>query len=542
MLVREVLFGIFGGLGLFIYGIRIMGDGLHKAAGNELRRILGALTRSPLRGVLVGAGVTAIIQSSSATTVMTVGFVNAGLMTLQQAIGVVFGANIGTTITAQLIAFKLTDYALLFIGIGMILHFFVKNTTLRHFGQFMLGFGMLFLGLNIMTSVVKPFGSSDTIKNLFINFSKNPILGILTGMLITMTLQSSSVTVGLVLALASVGLLDLKGAIPLILGDNIGTCITALLASIGTSVSARRTAIAHITFNIMGTIIVILLLPVYTKLILLTAKDIARQCANAHTLFNVMNTLLFLPFTRIFARFITTIVPGEEIETDYEPKYLEKHLVYTPVLALKAAVQESIRTLNITQKMIDNSYTGFVKNDSELLDKVEIQEEAVDTLRLAITDYLMKVMQQDLSAEESRKIPGLLHVINDIERIGDLAENLRDLAKRKIEKKLPFTKDAMEELNHMYKELLDMLENTKRSLETNDIVDAEKVIEKEETMNSLRNKLKQNHIRRLEQGRCKVLSGIVFIDFVSNLEKIADHLTNIGQAVMYPLQWEHIER
>ncbi|MFQ5868186.1 MAG: Na/Pi cotransporter family protein [bacterium] len=540
-MIKETIFGIVGGLGLFIFGIHLMGAGLHKASVDKIRKILAALTATPFVGMLVGAGVTSLIQSSSATAVMLVGFVNAGLMTLRQAIGVILGANIGTTITAQLIAFKLTDYALPIIGLGMGLNFFAKKKFYKNIGEFLFGFGILFLGLKILTGSVKPFGASESVRNAFIIFSKSPITGIATGMVVTMIVQSSSVTVGLVLALASVGLIDLRGAIPLILGDNIGTCITALLASIGTTISAKRTAIAHVTFNVLGVLLLLPFLPYYQNLIETTAPSIMRQCANAHTIFNVMITMLFLPLAGVLARSIERAVPGEETVVEAGPKHLERRLLNTPVLALQAAIHETIHTLNLVKEMIDDAIEGFMENDIKALDKVVQGEEAVDSLRMAVSNYLVALMQRELSEEESKKIPSLLHVINDVERMGDHAENLMDLAERKIEEKLPFSNMAISEIYQIQGEIDQMVEEAISALKTNEVREAEKVIEREARVNLLRDELNENHVKRLENGTCKVLSGIVFLEMVSNFEKIGDHLTNIGQAVISPLQWEHIE-
>jgi len=540
-MIRETIFGVVGGLGLFIFGIHLMGAGLHKASADKIRKILAALTSTPFMGMLVGAGVTSLIQSSSATTVMLVGFVNAGLMTLRQAIGVILGADIGTTITAQLIAFKLTDYALPIIGLGMAMNIFAKKKFYKSIGEFLFGFGILFLGLKILTGSVEPFGASESVRNAFIIFSKSPITGIATGMMVTMIVQSSSVTVGLVLALASTGLIDLSGAIPLILGDNIGTCITALLASMGTTISAKRTAIAHVTFKVIGVVLLLIFLPYYQKLIAATATNIMRQCANAHTIFNVMITMLFLPLAGVLARTIEKVVPGKETVVEAGPKHLEKHLLNTPVLALQAGIYETIHTLNLVKEMIDDAIEGFMKNDIKALDKVAQGEEAVDSLRMAVSNYLVELMQRELSEEESKKIPSLLHIINDVERIGDHAENLRDLAERKIDEKLPFSKMAISEIRQIQGEIDQMVEEAISALKTNEVKEAQKVIERESQVNLLRDKLNQNHVKRLEDGTCKVLSGIVFLEMVSNLEKIGDHLTNIGQAVISPLQWEHIE-
>jgi len=536
---KELVFGIMGGLGLFIYGIWEMSEGLHKAFGGRMRKILHSLTGGPKRSVLVGAGITSIIQSSSATTVMVVGFVNAGLMTLIQALGVIFGANIGTTVTGQLIAFRLTDYALPIIGIGMLTIFLAKIKSHKYIGEFLMGFGILFLGLNILTNVVKPLGQYPWFNNAFVTFSKNPLLAILIGMAVTAILQSSSVTTGMVIGLAIVNLVDLRAAILLVLGCDIGTCITALIASLGTNISARRAAVGHIMFNIIGVIIFLPFLGFFQNLVGHTSGDLPRQIANANTLFKVINTIIFLPFIRVYAGLLTKIVKGEEEEEiEYMPKYLERHLLNTPPIALEAAVKETIRTLGLTQRMVDSAMKGFFNNDIKSLEKVTKGEEAVDSLRTAITDYLVELMQRELSPEESRKIPPLIHAINDVERIGDHAENLRDLAEQKIDGKLPFSDIAIGELKKMYDDINSMINCSLNALKLNNVNEAKLVLERECQVNILRDSLKENHVKRLEQRQCNVLSGVVFLDTISNLEKIGDHLNNVAQAVMDGLQWD----
>jgi len=536
-MVKEVIFGLFGGLGLFIYGIWQMSEALHKVCGEKMRRVLHNLTGSPIRGILVGAGVTVLIQSSSATTVMVVGFVNAGLMSIVQALGIIFGANIGTTITAQLIAFRLTDYALPFIGLGMLTMFLAKKKTHKHIGEFLLGFGILFLGLKISTDVVKPLGGNPLFNNILVSFSRNPLLGVLAGAVITGILQASGVTVGMVLGLAMINLIDLRAAIALVFGCNIGTCATALLASIGTNVSARRVAVAHVMFNITGTVIFLPFLAPFQNLISHTSSELPRQIANAHTLFNVINTLIFIPFIRPYANLLTKIVKGkEEEEIEYLPKYLERHLLNTPPIALEAAVKETIRTLGLTQKMVGLAMESFFDNDAKSLEKVAQGEEAVDSLREAITNYLVELMQRELSPGESRKIPPLIHAINDVERIGDHAENLRDLAQQRIDNRTPLSEIAIEELKKMYEDINRMISCSINALKLNKIDEAKLVLEQECQINTLRDRLKGNHVKRLEQGQCKVLSGVVFLDVISNLEKIGDHLTNVAQAVIEGLQ------
>lgn len=538
-MAKDIIFGVLGGLGLFIYGIHKMSEGLHKASRQRLRKILHSLTGGPKRGILVGAGITSLIQSSSATTVMVVGFVNAGLMTLTQALGVIFGANIGTTITAQLIAFKLTDYALPIIGIGMIMMLVTKRRIYKNIGECLLGFGILFLGLSILTNVVRPLANSPVFNEILIKFSENPFLGVMVGAFVTAIFQSSSVTTGMVLGLSIANLINLNTALPIILGCNIGTCVTAIIASIGTSIVAKRAAIAHVIFNAIGVLIFLPFLGPFKTLVSLTSSDTTREIANAHTLFNVINTLIFIPLIPLFARLLTRFVKGkEEEEVEYLPKYLEKHLLATPPIAIEASIKEIVRTLGLTKKMVGISMHSFLNNDLGSLEKITRKEEAVDSLREAITEYLVQLMQNELGQEESRKIPSLIHAINDVERIGDHAENLRDLAEQKIENRLFFSPAALEELNRMYGDVNKMIDCSIKALQMNDTNEAKFIIEQECQINVTRDRLKNNHTRRLEEGQCNVLSGVVFLDIISNFEKIGDHLNNVAQAVIQGLQWE----
>jgi len=539
-MVHEIIFGVLGGLGLFIYGIREMSEGLHKASGEKMRKVLHSLTGGPKRGVLVGVGITSLIQSSSATTIMVVGFVNAGLMTLTQSLGVIFGANIGTTITAQLIAFKLTDYALPIIGIGMIMSITAKRKPYKNIAECLLGFGILFLGLSILTQVIKPLGDSPVFKDILVNLSINPVLGVLAGAFVTAIFQSSSVTTGMILGLSMAGLIDLGTALPLILGCNVGTCVTAVIASFGTSIGARRAAVAHVIFNIAGVLIFLPFLGLFRRLVSFTSADVTREIANAHTLFNVINTLIFIPLIPLFAKFLTFIIKGkEEEEVEYLPKYLEKHLLNTPPIAIEAAIKEIVRTLGLTKKMVWIAINSFMSNDLKSLEKITRREEAVDSLREAITNYLVQLMQRELSPDESKKIPPLIHAINDVERIGDHAENLRDLAEQKIENRLPFSPLAIEEIQRMYDEISSMIDCSIKALQQNDANEAKVVMEEECQINVMRDRLKSNHTKRLEGGKCNVLSGVIFLDIISNLEKIGDHLNNVAQAVIEGLQWDN---
>ncbi len=534
-MLREVIFGIIGGLGLFIYGIHIMGEGLQGTAGARLRRILQTITKNPLAGIFTGACTTAIIQSSSATTVMAVGFVNAGLLSFLNSIGVVMGANIGTTVTAQIIAFRVNEYALPAIGIGLALSLFGRRRIIKNVGRTLLGFGILFLGLTIMTDTTRFLGESEAVKGIFINMSRNPLLGVLAGMVVTMLIQSSSATIGLTMALAMGGLVDLYGAIALVLGDNIGTCITAALASIGGSVSAKRTAVAHVLFNATGVFVFLSALSLYTELIRHTAVSIGRQVANAHLFFNCINTIVFFPFIRPFSELVKKIVPGKEVFDEAGPKFLERHLLNTPSVAIQQARLELARMAGITRGMVRDGMNCFFEN-KPVPGKFSQTEEMVDGLQHDITEYLVELSRRRLDEEESEAIPALMHAVNDIERIGDLSENLVEAAERRQAERLAFSEDAIKEVRDMFTGIDEMTAQAINALQENDARIGRTVWEKESLINELAIKLRENHIQRLRTGKCFVISGVVFLNVVSNLEKIGDHLNNVADAVCGALQ------
>lgn len=544
--MKEIIFGIIGGLGLFLFGMKLLSEAFQKLAGTRLRQILKFLTNKAVIGILTGAVVTGIIQSSSATTVMVVGFVNAGLLALKQAIGVIMGANIGTTVTAQIIAFKIDQYALPAIGLGFAIFILARRKTWKFWGQALLGFGLLFLGLFIMKQVLGPLKESPFTKQALISLSTNPLLGVLAGAIITAIIQSSSATLGLIMAMAFNGLLSFPACIGLILGADIGTTITAQIASVGTNLTARRAAWAHTLFNVLG--VSYMLIFIYNGWFVrfiefITPGDnILRHIANAHVAFKLFNTVIFLPFIGLLEKICYWVVPGEIEELPAEPKFLEKHLLDTPPVALDQAAKELVRMIKVAQDAIYCAMQGFFNRDSRLLDKVARREEAVDNLQKEITQYLVEVSQRSLLPRESEKLPALLHSVNDAERIGDHAENLQELAERAVEEKLPFSKYAMEELHLVYNEVNAMVEDVKRALQNGSHEHAQAALAREETLNRLQIELRQNHIQRLNQGKCFVLSGIIFLDFINNLEKIGDHLTNIAQAVMGSFQWDDIKK
>ncbi len=540
--ILNIIFSVVGGLGLFIYGLHLMGDGLQRVAGSKLRQMLKFLTASPLRGILVGTGITALIQSSSATTVMVIGFVNAGLMSLVQSIGIIMGANIGTTITAQLIAFNITQYALPAIGVGLGLNLFGRRKVVKDIGQFLLGFGLLFLGFQFMKSTMLPLRQSGVLENLFVHFSNNPFLALLAGMVVTMIIQSSSATIGMVMALVAAGL-SFEAAIPIVLGCEVGTCITVALASIGTTISARRSALIHIIFNVVGAMVVFSILPFYTNFVqwvtgLLSSGTpaVEREIANAHTIFNICNTIVFLPFVGVLVKVVKKVIPGEDKIAEGGPRYLEEHLLNTPSIAIEQARREVVRMLAIAREMVGDGMNGFLNKDRRRLARVAPQETAVDNLQEAITHYLVKISERNLTTHQAEQLPALMHTVNDIERIGDHAENLVELAERSIGSKLPFTQTAIAELRRFYNQTDGMIEKTSRAFETNDQELAKEVLQQEEQINALYSRLRQNHIQRLKEGQCYVLSGIVFLDFLNNFEKMGDHLTNIAEVTSDILQ------
>lgn len=528
----NILFGLTGGLSLFIYGIHLMSDGLKKVAGDKIRNIIKILTINRFSGVLVGLGITSILQSSSAVSVLVIGFVNSGIMTFYQSLSVILGSNIGTTITTQIIAFKLTSYCLPILAIGFFINFVCNNKIWKNIGLSLLGLGILFLGMSIMSNAIIPFANNPIVEDLFIKFSTNPFIGLLTGAVFTAIVQSSSLSTGIVLTLSSVGL-NITGAIPIILGCNIGTCVTALLASIGTNVNAKRTAVSHLIFNILGVLIFIPLLGPFTKLIIFTSTDIMRQCAFAHTIFNITSTLLIFPFIGVFAKLITKLIPnkdGEECDP-FEMKHLDEHLLLTPSIAIDASIKEILQTLKTSEEMIEFAIGGFF-GEVKLLDKIGKMEDIVDYRREKITEYLSKLIHENLSYTESQKIPKLLHVINDVENIGDYAINLRNSARRKSDQKLPFTGVALGEIVQLHQSLKQMVKQTKEALSSIDIKKAKLIYNTECEINTQRRVFKRNHVERLKNKMCHHVSGIVFLDMINIMEKIGNSLTNVADAIV----------
>ncbi|NLS45604.1 MAG: Na/Pi cotransporter family protein [Firmicutes bacterium] len=528
--------GLIGGLGLFLYGMVQMGNGLQKAAGDKLRGILKALTSKTWMGVLVGTLVTAIIQSSAATTVMLVSFVNAGLMTLTQAIGVIMGANVGTTVTAQLIAFKLSNFVFPVIGVGAVISLFAKRRIHKDFGQIIFGFGILFLGMTVMTEAMEPLSSNPSVIQFIAILGRRPLLGVLVGIIMTIVIQSSSATIGILMAAASQGLITFETALPILFGDNIGTCVTAVLASIGANLSAKRTALAHVLFNVFGTAIFLTFLPVFSKAVVWITPlgGVSRQIANAHTSFNIANTLIWIPLAGLLSRIVVMLYPGEEQIIEHGPKYIDKRMLGTPSAAIQLSIKELVRMAKIAQEMLKNSAKALLSDSPDnLLKTVSSHEEIVDNLQSEIIFYLSTLMAQgSLTQHQSTQVAGMLHVVTDIERVGDHAMNVGNFASYRIEKRIGFSEEAKNELSDLFDRVDAILSTAITALEKNDAALAQDVWEKEKVIDDIEATLRENHFKRLNEGTCLPASAVIYIEVLDNLERLADHAVNLADAVV----------
>ena len=530
-IILEIAISLLGGLGLFLYGMNLMAEGLQKSAGDKLKKIVEKLTSNTVMGVLVGTVVTAIIQSSSAATVMVVGFVNAGIMSLSQAIGVIMGANIGTTVTAQLVSFKLEAIAPVALGIGIILYLFSKKEKTKELATILLGFGILFTGMEFMKDAVKPLAEYEGFRRALIYFGEHQFLGIIAGFAITGIIQSSSASMGMLIALASQGLIPLSSALPILYGDNIGTCVTSLLSSIGASRNAKRAATMHLTFNVIGTLIFVLILnyPISALVKWLDPTDAARQIANAHTIFNVVNVLILLPFAKYIVKIVLKIMPitEEESEVTAATKYLDERIIQTPSIALGNTVKEVSRMGQKANKALEYSMNSLINKSMTDVEKTEKYEEHVNMLQKEILNYLLKLSKSPLNDEERNKVDLLFNTVNDIERVSDHAENISELSRLAIEKDLQFSDTALEEMNNIYSKAKENFNVALKGLESYDKSIISKVYEIEDEVDALDKLYRKKHIERLNNGKCTIDSGVLFLDLLTNLERISDHSCNI---------------
>lgn len=535
--VQKMIFEFIGGLGIFLFGIKFMGDGLKNSAGDKLRDILDRFTTNPLMGVLAGIFVTVLLQTSTGTTVLTVGLVSAGFMNLRQAIGVIMGANIGTTVTAFIIGIKISDYALPIIAVGAVLLFFFKKKKIHYIGQVVFGFGALFFGLSLMGDGLKPLRGIEAFHELTVSMSTNPILGVVIGTVFTVIVQSSSATIGILQELHGQGLIDLRASLPVLFGDNIGTTITAILASIGTTIAARRAALTHVIFNLIGTVIFLIILKPFTTFVAMLRDSMSLNpemtIAFAHGIFNTTNTIVQLPFIAVLAYIVTKLIPGEDSAIEYKAQHLDPIFIeQSPSIALSQAKEEVIRMGQFATIGLEES-SNYLKTRLQKHADMGLQlEDAINNLDRKITDYLVALSSAPLTAHESEEHSILMDTVRDIERIGDHFENVIELVDHQVTGKLKLTESAMADLDEMFALTIQTVTQAIKALEDNDKEAAREVVKKEDQIDSMERTLRKKHILRLNEGECTGSSGIVFVDIVSNLERVGDHAVNIAEAVL----------
>ena len=524
---------LLGGLALFLYGMKLMSEGLEKAAGDRLKRLLESLTRNPLMGLLVGVVFTMIIQSSSATTVMVVGFVNAGLLDLMQATGVILGANIGTTVTAWIVAgFQATAFMPLILLIGVAMMMFLKKLKLQRVGQVIAGFGMLFVGMGMMSDAMKPLAESAEFARLMTAFS-NPIMALLVGVAVTAIIQSSSASVGILEMLAIQGLVPLETSLYIIMGTNIGTCVTAMLSAVGATRTAKRAALIHLMFNVLGTLVVFILvslLPVSTWIGHIDSP--ALQIAVAHTSFKVFEVLCFVLLRKWLVKLVMILVPGEDKQgEDKSLKFLDDRILSTPPIAVAQICKEIERMGDIAIANLTRAMDAFFNKDSSLINEVEQNEDVVNYLNHEITRYMVAAAQLDLPASDVEQLGEMFHVVNDLERIGDHAENMAEYAKNRIDEEIPFSEDGLAELRDMLDKTVALFKLSMEAFHTRDQHLLPRVLVQEENIDDMEKTLQQSHVDRLTRGACTPRSGMIFSDMLSNLERVADHATNVAFSI-----------
>lgn len=529
----NMMIATFGGLGLFIYGMNLMGDSLQKAAGAKLRDILGFLTKNKIMGILLGTIVTMLIQSSSATTVMVVGFVNAGLMNLTQAFSVIMGANVGTTITSQIIAFKLTDFAPIAIGIGVALKLIFKSKSKRDVADIIIGFGLLFAGMNMMGSGLSNLKDNPIFSVMMIKL-QNPWLGILVGFLVTTVVQSSSATIGILQALATQGLITFPVAFSILLGENIGTTTTAMISSLGASKNAKRAALLHFLFNASGSLIFMLglRLPIQALVLRLSPDDLIRQIANGHTLFNLTNVLIQLPFSGLYIKLVNSIVKGEDQISGMTLKFLDKRMIETPSVATNQIFKEIDKMFSIANENIILVNDALVNKKFELIDTIFENENTLNFLADEITAFIVELNRTQISDEQRNLNDIFIYTLNDIERVGDHIKNIAESAQVSNENRIEFSEMAKDELNYIFSLSLENLRNVQSAYLDFDKAKAQSVRVLEEDIDDLEEAYKNTHIQRLSEGTCEVKSGVMFLDVISNLERISDHSTNIADYII----------
>lgn len=542
-----LLFEFIGGLGLFLYGMHIMADGLQKSAGDKVKKLMGFLTKNRLLAVLVGAAITAIIQSSSATTVMVVGFVNAGMMSLVQAVGVIMGANIGTTVTAWLVSlsewgsvFKPEFLAPLVVGIGAFMILFAKTEKNKKIGEIMTGFGVLFIGLSFMSGAIKPYRDAPIFADAFLVLGKNPFLAILTGTVVTAIIQSSSASVGILQTLAMNGVVNWQSAVFITLGQNIGTCVTAIISSAGTGKNAKRASMIHLLFNVIGSIWFGAVMLVFFHF----QADFAAATINSveisifHTVFNIVNTIVMFPFGNALVKLSEKLIPdgkaGEEEDTliAQMARRLDRRMLNNPALAIEAVTGEVVHMGNLVKENLKLAMQAVSVPNKEAVKQVAEMENNINQMETMLTSFLVEVDNLSLTEAQHLVIKNLFYSVSDIERIGDHSENIVELAESKRKEKIQFSEKGQKDLDKMYGATLSALEASLEAREQTSLTAAKRAQEAEEKVDKIEKDMRDKHIQRLSKGKCAPESGVIFLDILSNLERISDHADNIAGYVV----------
>lgn len=538
----EMLFRFIGGLGMFLYGMNVMADGLQKSAGGRMRHLLEVLTKNRLMGILLGAAVTAVIQSSSATTVMVVGFVNAGLMNLTQAAGIIMGANIGTTITAWVVsmsewgsALKPEFFAPLLIGIGAFLILFSKKEKARELSEILMGFGILFIGLSFMSGAITPYREAPIFSEAFRILGGNPILGILTGLAVTAVIQSSSASVGILQTLAANGVVTWNSAIYITLGQNIGTCVTALLSSLGAQRTAKRAAAIHLLFNVIGAVIFGgIMFSIFTLNRTLAASSISSvQISVFHTVFNITNTLILFPFANWLVKMSGLLVKGEEEteeekEEEYGLPHLDERILETPSFAVEHAAKEVVRMGELSCQHAKLVFDAVRTGNQKRVDKAYQIEETMNKYESRMTEYLAKISTTSLTDHQRQVVGNLVYTVSDIERMSDHCDNIAEMAERMIQERLTFSMEAMEGLEELEGLALDSMKASILARQTEKIAYVQQTIQLEDEVDDLEEELREKHIERLSRNQCSAARGVIYLDILSNIERISDHANNIA--------------
>lgn len=533
IIYMNIAINLMGGLGLFLFGMSYMGDGLQKVAGSKMKSILAAMTKNRFMGLLVGTLVTAVIQSSTATTVMTVGFVNAGLMGLGQAVGIIMGANIGTTVTAFLVSLDIIKLATVMVGISAFVMLFAKKKKIKNIAEVAIGFGILFIGMDMMKNAMEPMQENVEFMNLLTKFT-NPYLGVFVGFVMTAILQSSSVTTGLLIAIAAGGGISLSMAYPIIFGQNIGTCVTAMLSGIGANKTAKRASLIHFLFNVFGSIIFLFALrfPAEWLIVKMVPNSVPQQIATAHILFNVTSVIILFPFSNLIVKVSELIVRGDDKESDSVVKYIDERLFATPPIAVHQAAREVLHLGRLAAEELEFAIDAFINSNEEAINATQEKEKLVNNLNRHILEFLVKLDKESLSVDEKDKIVTLMNCINYIERVGDHAKNIAELATDNINDEVSFSNLAISEFKEMYALTKEIYKMALNALVTVDYKECEDIIAKNNKIDEMFEMLRKNHLDRLNKNICIPKSGVVFLDAISDLERVGDHAANIASSIL----------